>query len=169
MAPMRECMAVFLCRRLDDWREDVKRKLYVAHCEAHRAKDQCFSRARVLIQLPMKNTAYEVMKTVVALAVKPGPSVQNRERFEAEFAQEDEGEIKSEKEGDIPYAGRGLAKLKRRSKPADHRRLFRGNTEDDFKLGICISKKSIKLHADFNASDLIIASPLGLRRALLKR
>ncbi|CDF36541.1 unnamed protein product [Chondrus crispus] len=190
VASMREYMDVFLCRRLDDRQEDIVRKLYVVHCVTHvlrararvfrndaavkkepeaidRAKDQGFSLARVLILLPMKNIAYEVVKTIVALAVELGPNVQNRERFEAEFAPEDEGEIKLEEEGDILDAGRGLAK--RRRKPADHRRLFRGNTEDDFKLGISFSRKSIKLYADFNASDIIIASPLGLRRGIAEK
>lgn len=38
--------------------------------------------------------------------------------------------------------------------------------EDDFKLGISLMNKSLRLYSPFNNSDLIIASPLGLRLAI---
>ena len=42
-------------------------------------------------------------------------------------------------------------------------RLFSGNTDDCFKMGMAIKKNRLKLYATFYSSDVIIASPLGLR------
>ena len=48
-------------------------------------------------------------------------------------------------------------------KPIDYQYLFHGNIDDNFKLGISFSKRSIKLYSEFYHSDIIIASPLALR------
>ncbi|KAJ8973519.1 hypothetical protein NQ317_014244 [Molorchus minor] len=47
--------------------------------------------------------------------------------------------------------------------PEDKGNTFQGNTHDDFKIGITVTKKSLKLYANFYSSDIIVASPLGLR------
>ena len=44
--------------------------------------------------------------------------------------------------------------------------LFAGNTEDHFKFGMSVSKKSLKLFTEFYSSDIIVASPLGLRSVI---
>ena len=48
----------------------------------------------------------------------------------------------------------------------DHNLLFAGNVEDHFKIGLSISKKSLKLYTEFYSSDIIIASPLGLKSVI---
>ena len=43
----------------------------------------------------------------------------------------------------------------------DLSRLFAGNVDDDFRLGVAVGRRALKLYVDFYEADLIIASPLG--------
>ena len=52
--------------------------------------------------------------------------------------------------------------------PRDHREIFRGNIDDSFRVGMKVTRKSLKLYSEFYQSDLIIASPLGLRMSIEK-
>jgi len=45
----------------------------------------------------------------------------------------------------------------------DYEATFAGNTDDHFRMGLSVTKKSLKLFTDFYASDIIVASVLGLR------
>jgi U3 small nucleolar RNA-associated protein 25 len=51
-------------------------------------------------------------------------------------------------------------------RPDDYYQLFAGNIDDNFKLGIRLSKRAIHLFQDFYFSDIVIASPLGLRMTI---
>lgn len=53
-----------------------------------------------------------------------------------------------------------------KKKPQDYDEIFEGNTNEDFKIGLKIKNKSIALYSEFYSSDLIIASPLGLRQII---
>lgn len=195
---IREYQDVLFCRKLSELEERSLRKIYVAHLLSHvirsrnlvlrndvvlkkgqddseTLKDQGFSRARVLILLPMKNVAYDVVKTLMALAVgaesgeKDVSHIANRERFEEEFAPDpedggDDGIGEPTETDEHPSQSE-----KGGRKPRDHKWIFRGNVEDDFKLGITFTKKTVKLYSDFYASDIIIASPLGLRRSIAEK
>lgn len=44
--------------------------------------------------------------------------------------------------------------------------MFIGNTDDCFRIGMAVRKTSLKLYSPFYSSDIIIASPLGLRTAV---
>ncbi|MCP9258377.1 Digestive organ expansion factor-like protein [Dirofilaria immitis] len=45
----------------------------------------------------------------------------------------------------------------------DYRKLMSGNTDDCFRIGVALAKKSLQLYKAFDESDILIASPLGLR------
>lgn len=38
-----------------------------------------------------------------------------------------------------------------------------GNTDDCFRIGIGLAKKSLKLYTKFEESDILLCSPVGLR------
>ena len=59
-------------------------------------------------------------------------------------------------------------KKKKPRKPAEHVRLFSGNKDDDFVLGIKMTRGSMQLYAPLLASDIIVASPLGLVTAMAR-
>lgn len=43
---------------------------------------------------------------------------------------------------------------------------FRGNSDDCFRFGISFNKNQARIYADYYDSDIIIASPLGLRLSI---
>ena len=109
-------------------------------------RDQGFVRPRVLIVLPFRDSAYRVINMLMDLLnPEEKTSTVNYNRFVDEFT------------GDSLYFP------KKNPKPEDYEQTFSGNTEDTFRIGISITKKSMKLYAPFYSSDILIASPLGLR------
>lgn len=52
--------------------------------------------------------------------------------------------------------------------PKDHVDTFKGNVDDNFRVGIKVTRKSVKLFGGFYGSDIIVASPLGLRMSIEK-
>ena len=111
-------------------------------------RDQGFSRPRVLVLLPYRSSAAKLVHTLAALFLvgdqeKALKALKGYGRFKEEFVDVNDDEPEHPN--------------------ADHRRVFDGNSDDCFKLGLQFSKTSFSLFADFYASDVIIASPLGLR------
>ena len=109
-------------------------------------RDQGFTRCKALILLPYANAAYTVISTILSLL--PAASTQtvvNRKRFLHEFAPDPD--VAS------PDA----------SRPADYRALFTGQLNDAFRIGISVGNSSVRLYSHFHASDIVVASPLGLR------
>ena len=107
-------------------------------------------------------------------------SIRKKQRFEEEFgADEDEEDDDEEEESNDDDESSSDSdeeerkrrkrkqkkqKKKRRSnlKPRDHRALFSGNSDDHFRLGVRVTKGAVTLYSDFDDSDIIVASPLGL-------
>ncbi len=119
-----------------------------------RPRDQGFSRTKALLLLPMRNAAAATVLRLCSLAQREtrADSIQNKQRFLDEYGGDDD----EEEEGHNPTT-RAL-----RSKPADHRALFHGNTDDHLRLGIKITRGAVRLYTDFYDSDIIVASPIAL-------
>ncbi|CAG9764899.1 unnamed protein product [Ceutorhynchus assimilis] len=109
-------------------------------------RDQGLVRPKVLIVAPFKSSAYKIINTIINIMFK-----------------EDKGNVIKKLRFIEDYTGNELYLPKKNPKPEDYEKTFTGNTGDDFKIGLTITKKSLKLYSDFYSSDIIVASPLGLR------
>lgn len=113
-------------------------------------RDQGITRPKVLILVPFRDGALRVIQTFITLLEPKGKvmDVSNKKRFKEEF-------------GEGP--GESPPKLHR---PDDYHAVFSGNIDDHFRIGVSIMKRSMRLYSPFYSSDIIIASPLGLRTVL---
>ena len=107
-------------------------------------RDQGLTRPKVLILLPFRDAALCVVNILAHLLSTEQQSVMKKTRFESEYGCADEP----------PVMGK---------KPEDFEATFKGNIDDNFRIGISITKKSVKLYTKFLSSDIIIASPVSLR------
>ncbi|KAH8585147.1 uncharacterized protein ELE39_003399 [Cryptosporidium sp. chipmunk genotype I] len=145
-----------------------------------RFRDQGFNRCRVLILCPFKGVAKKLVDTLVAI-LPHGKVLRGYDRFEEEFGFPDDSSENEEvgKEGD-KHAKKcqrveninnqsNIDTLEGKLGKNDelYRYLFEGkDNEDEFKLGVQLTKSGMNLYSSFNNSDIIIASPLGLRRVI---
>lgn len=112
-------------------------------------RDQGFTRARILFILPFRHSALRLGKNIVKL-LGDKYSISHLDRFIKEFGED--GEDSTLK----PVSSDG-------NKPSDFYHTFHGNVDDAFRIGLKLTKKSLKFFADFYESDIIMASPLGLK------
>ena len=96
-------------------------------------------------------------KAVDGLLVRAsrGRQVENRARFFADFSLPNGAEDK-------------LLTAPAGTYPEDHVANMSGNIDDHFRIGIKVTRKTIKMFSDFYSSDIILASPLGLRELIEK-
>ncbi|GAM17348.1 hypothetical protein SAMD00019534_005230 [Acytostelium subglobosum LB1] len=107
-------------------------------------RHQGFTKPKVLIIVPFRNTALDIMKLMLKLVPhETHQQVEKKTTLIEEFT----------------HAERQLSA----DKPADFRHVFRDNIDDCFRVGIGFNKNGMKLFCPFFFSDIIIASPLGLR------
>lgn len=111
-------------------------------------QDQGFTRPSVLILLPFRSSAHRWGESL--LSHLPHHQVENRSRFTSEFTLP---------QGTVDKLGTAEPG----TYAPDHVDTFKGNVDDNFRVGVKITKKAVKLFSGFYQSDIIFASPLGLR------
>ncbi|XP_057716094.1 U3 small nucleolar RNA-associated protein 25 homolog [Corythoichthys intestinalis] len=113
-------------------------------------RDQGLTRPKVLILVPFRGGVLLIVQTLISLLESKGKKVvvSNKKRFKEEFGQASDD---------------NLANLRR---PDDYHATFSGNVDDHFRIGLSIIKSNMRLYSPFYSSDIIIASPLGLRTVL---
>jgi U3 small nucleolar RNA-associated protein 25 len=119
-------------------------KLAAQSTDALDLRDQGFTRPKVLIMVPTKQACVRFVDSIVKIS-EPDQQ-ENKARFLETFSHEDEDEWQN--------------------KPDDFRELFGGNHEEDFRIGLKFTRKTIKYFSGFYNSDIIIGSPLGLMRTI---
>lgn len=120
--------------------------------EERDTRDQGFTRPKVLILAPLRSSALKWVRHLVAIS--QADQVENLARFEAEYA--------------LPDGAVDKLAQRREEYPDDHVDTFEGNIDDSFRLGLKVTRKSVKLFSEFYQADVIVASPLGLRTSIEK-
>lgn len=104
-------------------------------------RDQGFVRPKILILVETRQMAATYAEAIVK-AFHPDQQ-ENRKRFDDSFTAPPD---------------------KRDVMPEDYRELFGGNNDNSFLTALKFTRKTLKFYSAFYNSDIILASPLGLRR-----
>lgn len=138
----------------------LKTNEHLAHAaaepsSAHRdIRDQGFTRPKVLLLLPFRSFALEWLQVIKAASPTTTLPPRHWDRFIEEYSLPTGASDKfAQPEASARY-------------PKDHLSTFRGNIDDNFRLGIKWTRKQMCLYTDAFSADLLVASPVGLRRMI---
>ncbi|XP_017743807.1 PREDICTED: digestive organ expansion factor homolog isoform X3 [Rhinopithecus bieti] len=138
----------FLSQCLDPFLQHVNKELKEKEIQAVATNPKTTHELKVLIVVPFREAALRVVQLFISLLEgdsKKKIIVSNKKRFQGEYGSDPEERPPN---------------LKR---PEDYEAVFVGNIDDHFRIGVAILQRSIRLYAPFYSSDILIASPLGLR------
>ncbi len=113
--------------------------------------DSSLTKARVVIIAPCRHVAFRCIKSLLELhGEKTAQMKPFLGRCSEEFGPDEENEGRPVRATGQPY-------------PEDFTFTFTGNTDDNFSIGLKMTRKSAKLFSKLQFSDIIIASPLAVR------
>lgn len=120
-------------------------------------RDQSFTRPKVLLLLPLRSIALHYLTAHLLPLAPPGTQIENQRPFINSFS--------------IPADSNDpLASTSAVSQfPIDHLVNFRGNSDDNFRFGIKITRKAWRIvmmpanEAKLMDCDILVASPLGMK------
>jgi U3 small nucleolar RNA-associated protein 25 len=118
-------------------------------------QDQGFTRPSVLFLLPFRSSALSWLTSLTTHTPSPAYQIENHARFLNEY-------------GLPPGTVDKLATAEPGAYPPEHVAMFKGNIDEAFRVGVKITRKSVKLFSEFYGSDIILASPLGLKLSIEK-
>ncbi|OCF31541.1 U3 small nucleolar RNA-associated protein 25 [Kwoniella heveanensis BCC8398] len=122
-------------------------------------RDQSFTRPKVLLLLPLRSLALHYLKTHLFPLAPAGTQIENQRPFTTSFSlPEDEEDPLASTSSSTEF-------------PVDHLVNFRGNSDDNFRIGIKITRKAWRVvmmpanEEKLLDCDILISSPLGFKMA----
>ena len=120
-------------------------------------QDQSFTRPKVLLLLPLRSLALHYLTAHLFPLAPPGTQIENYKPFVSSFS--------IPKDAEDPLAAPSAAG----QFGIDHLVNFRGNSDDNFRIGIKITRKAWRVvmmpanEAKLMDCDILIASPLAIK------
>ena len=115
--------------------------------------DSSLTKPRVIVIAPCRHTAWRCVQMLLELH---GEKTVQMKAFRGKFYEEF-GPDEEEEGGGRPMRANGTPY------PEDYTQSFFGNTDDNFSVGLKMTRKSVKLFSKLQFSDIVIASPLAVR------